>query len=729
MIDFQHIKILLTGSAAAGKTSFRRLLFRSKYSKEYNSTEVMEAQQATSIVNFSMLKQETNKEEVVWLKLDPENQIVHIKTLLNSRAFHQANTENSPEVLQESASTFDITDQQSLHAPNPADNSRILQDSDDNDKNDDDDGDGNNDSSNDNNGDHNDDHSDDDGHSHDHDENADVGNSASGGGGGTAFTDVEKKILSGERLPETMAIDKNEAIRLITVIDSGGQPEYINMLPAINHCSTINFVVLDMTKDLDDPVMVQYKSKHNKNSAYYPLHYSNLDMIGLLMSLTTDSLEQPTNEQIPTRKSLPIPNKSHISFVGTHKDLLEKSKQEEIIGRISDRLRKLTEGNGISVLAADKGILFPVDNTTAGDSESEDDVVKKLRKRIEKEINRLQSVNQLKITWMILELELQEECKKNGKKFVTYKDYKSIATEKASMAPEEIEESLHHFDFLGVFLHFKRVEGLCEYVIIDHQWLFDNLAMIMHLSLDDIDFQEDKKREYFKKKGLLAKDELPSVKWNNKTLLPVEFFFNLLIHLKVIATVKLDDVKFYYMSCIFPSTKQYTDKYRFLYGEPLLVQSSSGFLPRGFFCSLVVYLLEKLPTGWDPHAQWDNTEHFSNVFTFKVDDSFLRLHDKTSYLEIQIRHYRGDLNICNHSKIFHELSWYFTKVCEKLKFVLKKLQYGFLCHDGKSNDDHIVVIKPFEFPLPSKPKCSRNCQHPTKMRKLHNIWLAEVSDK
>ena len=76
------------------------------------------------------------------------------------------------------------------------------------------------------------------------------------------------------------------------------------------------------------------------------------------------------------------------------------------------------------------------------------------------------------------------------------------------------------------------------------------------------------------------------------------------------------------MPCVLSSTMQYIDQYRFLYSEPLLVQFSSGFLPRGFFCSLVVHLLENLPSGWD--HQLHNTKHFSNVITFQLPDkSFL----------------------------------------------------------------------------------------------------------
>ena len=641
----------------------------------------MEAKQAISVMNFSMLK---HQKEIVWLKLNPKNQIMHIKTLLKSGKFQR---ESVPESLLEHVSTNqEITS--------------ILQ--------------GNID---DNNNDYN---------SMDNDNGTVDGGGSKSSRDGVVFSDVEKKILSSDSLPETVAID-SKGIRLITVIDSGGQPEYINMLPAINNCPTINFVVLDLTKNLDDPVMVQYKSKHDKNFRDYALHYSNLDMIGLLMSLTTDSIEQPFNEQIPTTASASVPNKCYVGFVGTHKDQLEKHKCEEIIAKTNSRLTSLTEGR-ISVLPAENGgILFAVDNTSAGESDSEDPVVKRLRQEIGNKINRSKSNNQLKITWMILELELQQLNEDSGKKFVTYEEYKKIAVEKASMDPKEVEESLQHFDFLGVFLRYKEVPGLCDYVIINHQWLFDSLAMIMHLSPEDINFQEIESKKQFKEKGLLAKNELFSVKWDGE--LNLKYFFNLLLYLKVIATVTLDDVQFYYIPCIFPSTKHYSDKYKFLYSEPLLVQFSSGFLPRGFFCSLVVQLLENLPTGWD--HQLNNTEHFSNVITFELPDkSFLRLHDKTSYLEVQVRHYKGDLEVFHHQKIFHELSPYFTKVCKRLHLNHNKLQYGFLCHDSKSNDDHIAILESFQSPLPPELKrCCKNCQNRTKIGKLHKIWFEKVSVK
>ena len=672
MINFQHIKILLTGSAAVGKTSFCHLLFQSTFSDEYKSTEIMETKQAISIVNFTMLQQKRNladKKEIVWLKLDAKHQVEHFKSLLQSRVFYYNESE---ELLSDNASMF--SEDFGLEAQDDTIEENIMDTFEEQ----------------------------------------------------VALTDVENKVLSSEPLCESLTVNK-EVVKLITVIDSAGQPEYIHMLPAINTCPTINFVVHDMTKGLDDQVMVRYKSRHDKTFKDYPLHYSNLDMIGLLMSLTTDSLEQPMAQVVSTRVS--IPSTSYIGFIGTHKDKLGQNHSKKI-KEINDRLTQVIEERKcrFAVLpAADDGVLFPVDNTTAGDSESEDPVVKTLRHKIEDFMNDITASNSidnhLPITWMILELELQEMRENNDTKYITCEEYTEIATKKASMVKEEVQESLQHFNFLGVLLHFKQVCGLCDYVIIDHQWLFDTLAMIMHLSTDDIKFHDHCCKKDYQERRLLPKNQLQIIEW--KSGLPAEYFCELLVYLKVIATVNLNDIEYYYMPCILSSTTQYDDKYRFLQSEPLLVQFSSGFLPRGFFCSLVVHLLQDLPDGWD--HQLHNTEHFSNVTTFRLPDkSFLRLHDKTSYLEVQVRHYNRDADISYHPRLFWELQKYFENVCAKLSFNPEKLQFGFLCHEGCSNDDHIAIIKDFENDLPDDVSCCRKPPHQTKLGKSHRIWFNKL---
>ena len=303
--------------------------------------------------------------EVVWLKLDPKNQRAHFKSLLKCQIFHQnelemnmnTSTNDANEDMEANISDIESVDTSTNHTSKNVDTKT------------------NNIAGNINT------------NSNERSENIDES---------TVFTkhepqtDVENKFFKNNPLDENFKINQNEAVKLITVINTGGQPEYIHMLPTINNCPAINFIVRDMTKHLDDPVMVQYKSKHNKNFTDYPLHYSNLDMIGLLMSLTTDSLEQPT-KQTPTETRLTIPSKSSIGFVGTHKDKLDEKRCAEKIAEFKDRLTYMIKEQKcrFAVMPGENGILFPVDDTTAGTGDKEDIVVKELRQKIEYFMNGL----------------------------------------------------------------------------------------------------------------------------------------------------------------------------------------------------------------------------------------------------------------------------------------------------------------------------------------------------
>ena len=167
-----------------------------------------------------------------------------------------------------------------------------------------------------------------------------------------------------------------------------------------------------------------------------------------------------------------------------------------------------------------------------------------------------------------------------------------------------------------------------NYVIINHQWFYNTLLKITCLLSDSSWIIDTISNENFQKRGLLHKTNLCTMKWEEQ--IKIDSIVALLIDMKIIARYKED---FYYIPYILPHCEHYHDKYIYLLLEPLLVRFSSGFLPRGFFCSLVVHFLQKLPS-----KKWqklDFCQNYRNVITFDIDDGefYLRLQDKISFLQ------------------------------------------------------------------------------------------------
>ena len=660
VVDFKHIKVLLTGSSAAGKSSFCRLLFCLKYISEYDSTDVMENKQALPVVksrsenkgqavqvkNFSMLKQE---EEVVWLELDLKHQVKYLKSLLVSEKFHDQSLSHG-----DGDDTFD--------EDNSIDDNDISK---------------------------------------------------------IPRSYIDKKIIDSESLADSLTI---ETVKLITVVDTGGQPEYIHLLPAINSNPTITFLIHDLTKKLDDPVQVRYKKTGCEENSVQFLNYSNLDMIHLLLSFVSDSLERQPKVIVP---NISVPHKPYIGFVGTHYDIIRDN--ELILKDINDKLDHIVSEKSfedVGILLPEKGTIFPVDNTTAGDVKKEDPQGKEIRRQIEHFTNNIKTKT-LPITWMILQLTLQDLCITHHKKYITYGEYLEIAKESVSMRnEEEIKDTLRYFHFIGLLLYFVN-SSLDGYVIINLQWLYTNLAKVLHLSSKDVTIYDGKLRKKFSDQRLLpSKQDDCKIELMDVSQRELDYFFNLLIHLKVIAIVTINNTDFYYLPCVLTNLKMCDDKHKHLLSEPLLIQFTSGFLPRGFFCSLVVHLLNDQPKEWK-HQLHRSAKNFSDLMIFCLpDNTYLYLHDKVFYLKVEVRHGKRYSDAPYHSKLFNVLKEYLIRVCKQLNFDPLKLQYGFLCLSDEKDGDHIAVI---DLPEMILNKCSWECSNVTTLDKSHTIWFKKVS--
>ena len=341
-------------------------------------------------------------------------------------------------------------------------------------------------------------------------------------------------------------------------------------------------------------------------------------------------------------------------------------------------------------------ILFPVDNTTAG-GDNEDPIAGIIRTRIQ-ELVEDSSVYDVPITWFILLLEMQKICSQKEVYFLSFSEVLDICKNgELSQHEKEIQEALIFFHLMGVLLYYHKVPGMCQYVIINHQWLFEKLASLISLTFErkGYDFEAIKK---FKNEGQLSKSLIEQI--NLQADIKTDCFIALLEHLKVIAKI---DAENYFMPCVLQShsiTSTILDQYGNLQHVQLLVHFVDNPLPRGFFCCLVVHISQNLHKNWDlPLKSTEHNKHtYNNLITFHTSDTghSISLIDKIGYLEIQIRHQKTSTPI--HYSVQQFLSDAFDKVCNHLQLDDKKLCYGFLCNCSYSmaSENHVASL-PKEF--------------------------------
>ncbi|XP_065919124.1 uncharacterized protein [Dysidea avara] len=688
-IPVRFLKIFCTGSGAAGKTSFIQLLLKKKFNEKHHSTNVVHANQAVSVRTAAF---HGTSGDVNWIEMDINLEIRFLRSVLlspdllktkPSSKFTKQNENNEPAVLTPPISS-DVPSIQHVYRPPKQQSSAVRKLL-------------------------------------------------------SKFFKLsvkEEKVTTFHNMLDpsfvvpalrTVTHQPGEVLNMITILDTGGQPEYIHLLPTINIYPTITFIVHDLSKRLDDQVLVEY-SQHGKH-VFVPYHlsYSNMDMIKLLVSTANDSMERPPSD-IPYLVTTPgSKNTSYICFVGTHADTVPKDAVIETEEQLSTLVSNAKCKDAVWY-KEDGHVLFAVDNTTAGEV-TEDPIANVLRTKIE-EVAAEVDVYEQPIMWMLLQLEIQEACATKQKSYITVNECIKIAQDTGLISNEdEVKSLLLYYHLLRVLIYFEGVPGLCDYVIVDQQWWFDKLSNIISSA-----FQQSKLKfqavEKLKFEGILSKELLQCIKWEDE--IKEEFFLSLLVHMKIIATVATgnDNKEQYFIPFVLPTYNLEHSgilaQYGHLQGESLLIRFHSGLIPRGLFCSLIVELIQNPPEGWHPHLSEKEIRHtFSNLISFSLPNACsLSLFDKVSYLKVQMRHPEDKFQFPVHNIAYSQLVEALVQTCVHLNFDHSKLQYGCLCDCGKITEDHIAVL-----PVTSQSllyaECSSSTVYHMKLSPSHTVWLSK----
>ena len=514
-------------------------------------------------------------------------------------------------------------------------------------------------------------------------------------------------------------------------MDSGGQKAFLHLYPIFVRNPSLVMIVFKMTNDPDciwKPLpKEEFYTSEGIFTDLHQINHSAADLIKHTMA-NISTYADYTNGSAVTQ----------ICCVGTHKDQIS----EDVINAIDKQLTDLVQESGYASLVVtreDKSTktLFPVNNLVAGHLDSSDKVVEELKEIPVKLLTKgkmYNTLHEIPVRWMKLELVIREQCQLKKVKYMSYTEALDIALNDQQFEDEEeFLNMLQYFHNLSLLLYYHNIPYLKDMIIIDNNLIIETVSKLVEFTftgngIPSRDFNNFKYCGVFSE-ALLNHPDLSS-EINPQGLI------QLLVSLNIASP--LPEQGLYFMPCVLPNIEEFTkssdDFLNTHYGPKqftsIAIQFSSGSIPRGVFCSLVVCLMNSklIATRWVlcRSSSPNHKEVFSNLATFTLPSGHqVSIHDKLSHCEIQIHHANHKTATIIHSDVLHTLLHLLQDVCSTMS-LSADFRIGFQClrKDCSHSDSHFALS---EVSLPlnclNTNSICRLSGKPTELSKDQEVWF------
>ena len=525
--------------------------------------------------------------------------------------------------------------------------------------------------------------------------------------------------------------EEDEMKTFITIMDSSGQKAFLNLYPIFVRNPSLVMIVFKMTNDPD--CIWKPLPKDESDTIFNDLHqlnHSAADLIKHTMANISTYADSSNNGAV-----------THICCVGTHKDQVS----EDAIAAIDKQLTRLVQESGYASLVVTREdkptkLLFPVNNLVAGHPKSSDKVAEELKEipiRLLTKGKMNNSLHEIPVRWMKLELLIREHCQFNDVKYIRYTEALDIALNDHQFEDEEeFLNMLQYFHNLSLLLHYRNIPYLKDMIIIDNNLIIELVSKLVEFTftgkgIPSCDFNN------FKYCGIFSEDLLnhPDL----KGAINPQGLVQLLVSLNIASP--LPD-RLYFMPCVLPNIEEFTDSpddflnthYGPKQSTSISMQFSSGSIPRGVFCSLVVCLMnsEGNATRWKlcRSSSPSHKEVFSNLATFTLPSGHrVSIHDKISHCEIQIRHNSHKTATIIHYDVLSTLLHLLQDVCTTMS-LSADFCIGFQCLSKEcDHSDKRFSLSEVSLPLNISDAYSicRLSGKPNKLTEDQEVWFKVCS--
>ena len=471
---------------------------------------------------------------------------------------------------------------------------------------------------------------------------------------------------------------------LMACYDSGGQPEFFDVMPAFISSTTGNVMVLDMSKDLHSTLDPDFfKNGQHWISSNVKTHYTGAQ---LLKTALANIQSYATDYPLCSAASSHLES-NRLLVVGTHLDLCGDT-ENEVHKRVCQMEETvcgdvLHDCSALSVVKRCRGkrtkTIFPIaskcDYKDCEETIRErEEVAQEIRTAIESMSENEEASKEIPISWLLF----QYEIKLHKVPCILRSECDNIA-EKCYIDTNDVDDVLHFFHELGVLLYYQdKDQRLSHIVFSDPQWLFAQLTKLIELK-----YNPSYDAEESIKKGIFIKQFLTEIygrefSTNLKGVLHYEDIINLFVHLNIMARLSNATEQYFMPALLNPVPNDFSINATFgnKVFSTLYIKFKDGFFPRGIFCCLIA-LCVKRNKSW----KLQSNAAYKDLVAFQIEnnDEFLVLSDKIHYISLEI-HSKEEVQQNKHQVLSCVLYENLKEVCITVHLD-GDFKFGFLCKE------------------------------------------------
>ena len=380
---------------------------------------------------------------------------------------------------------------------------------------------------------------------------------------------------------------------LIRIEDAGGQPEFMDMLPALAFGPALYLLFCKLTDDLKSSYTVSYCYPSGESTVPFKSTYTVEEVLHTALSCVA-CLHSSSTSEISKYASSDINNliaackKSIAYIVGTHKDLVS----EQQIADFDEKLQRCIRPTDffhkhLVQFASKERMVLAVDNMWGGKSEMQE-----VQVFLEEGIKKFDELP-IPASWLVLSLCLR----KREERMATLESVKQLAS-KLRICEDDVLVALwflHHY--AGVLMYFPNEPELANDVICDNQVVYDSTTnLIMKTFRFGVVHKAEEER--FWKTGQFSleviMDALSRVKAKGD-FIPLEKLVVLLKCLNIVAIIPSSSPDVFMPTVLPNATHEEIEKWweRHVSGDspvaPLFIRYKCGFTPIGVFPAMMAH--------------------------------------------------------------------------------------------------------------------------------------------